>query len=91
MGTAIDMTKGTAIGTAMGAAMGMAVGTAMDTAMVTAMGTAMSMAMGVSHEEVVKGTKLSVGMQHLEKVTSDRALTARLLLGRWMLGCASAP
>jgi len=59
--------------------------------MVTAMGTAMSMAMGVSHEEVVKGTKLSVGMQHLEKVTSDRALTAWLLLGRWMLGCASAP
>lgn len=87
MGTAMGMVMGTAMVTARGTAMG----TAMDTAMVTAMGTAMSMAMGVSHEEVVKGTKLSVGMQHLEKVTSDRALTARLLLGRWMLGCASAP
>ena len=82
---------GMVMGTAMVTARGTAMGTAMDTAMVTAMGTAMSMAMGVSHEEVVKGTKLSVGMQHLEKVTSDRALTARLLLGRWMLGCASAP
>lgn len=38
----------------------------------------------------MKGAKLSVGMQQLGKMASDRALTARLLLGRWILGIPTA-